>query len=367
MNTFNGLGVNMGNLWRLSNAKSRCISPENFTGAKGAGAMATEGTGAHCATELGQGWKISPSVVIRSGEEFTLAAIDGPGAVQSMWFGGVISRRSILRIYWDHSEHPSVECPLSDFFAYGWSNIREPFKGPFAPLNSLPVVVNPNKGMNCFWEMPFRQHCRITLENRDSQDMVSYYHINYILTDVPDDAAYFHAYFYRTNPVPYMQDHVILPKISGKGHYVGTALTIGLNGPGNWWGEGEVKFFIDGDEAFPTICGTGTEDYFGGSYDWEVDGRYMTYSTPYMGMYHVDQSDGLYAHQQRFAMYRWHVTDPIRFEQDLKVTIQDLGWRVTGSEYAVRQDDIATVAFWYQTLGEQTLPPIQSSRELEIF
>lgn len=366
MNEFNGLGMNMGNLSLLSGARSRCISPENFTGEKGKGGMATEGTGAKPAEGLGQGWKVSPSVLIGSGEEFTLADIDGPGALQSFWFGGVISRSSILRIYWDHLEFPSVECPLSDFFAYGWSNVKDAFKGPFAALNSLPIAVNPNRGMNCFWEMPFRKHCRVTLENRDIREMVCYYHINYVLTEVPEHAAYFHAYFHRTNPVPYMQDHIIHPGIKGRGHYVGTAMTIGLNGPGNWWGEGEVKFFIDGDREFPTICGTGTEDYFGGSYDWEVNGEYITYSTPYMGMYHVVQSDGLYAHQQKFAMYRWHIPDPIRFEQDLKVTIQDLGWRNTGSAYLPRQDDISTVAYWYQTLPTEPLPVLQSDADIEI-
>ncbi|OCT12582.1 hypothetical protein A8709_32735 [Paenibacillus pectinilyticus] len=362
MNSF--LGLNQLSL--LSDAKSRCISPENFSGEKGKGGMATEGTGAIPAEGFGQGWKVSPSVVIQPGQEFTLASIDGPGAIQSMWFGGVISRNYILRFYWDHQEHPSVECPLSDFFAYGWSNVSDAFKGPFAQLNSLPVVVNPNRGMNCFWEMPFRKHCRATLENRDTKEMVCYYHMNYTLMSIPDNAAYFHAYFNRTNPVPYMQDHVILPKMTGKGHYVGTAMTAGLNGAGNWWGEGEVKFFIDGDEKFPTICGTGTEDYFGGSYDWEVDGKYVTYSTPYMGMYHVVQSNELYAHQQKFAMYRWHIVDPVRFEQDLSVTIQDLGWRVTGKQYLPRQDDIATVAFWYQELSSTPLPKLQTKDELEI-
>jgi hypothetical protein len=367
MKEFNGLGMNLGNLSLLSKAQSRSISAENFTGEKGKGGMATEGTGAHCARgDLGQGWKVSPSVMIKSGEAFTLADIDGSGAVQSMWFGGMVGRFYIIRIYWDHQEHPSVECPLSDFFAYGWTNIKEPFKGPFTQLNSLPVAVNPNRGLNCFWEMPFRKHCRITLENRDQQDHVCYYQINYTLTDVPDNAAYFHAQFRRSNPLQYKEDHVILDNVSGQGHYVGTAMVVGINGAGNWWGEGELKFYIDGDTDFPTICNTGTEDYFGGSYDWEVDGKYVTYSTPFMGMYHVVQSDGLYASQQRFAMYRWHIMDPVRFEKDLRITVQDLGWRKTGDRYLARQDDIATVAYWYQILPTVPFPKLPEADDLEI-
>lgn len=363
----NGLNMGLGDLYLLSSARSRSISAENFTGEKGKGGMATEGTGADCARDLGIGWKISPSVRIKPGETFTLAEIDGPGALQSMWFGGHVGRHYILRISWDGQDAPSVECPIADFFAYGWAkHLQNPVSGPFYQLNSLPVVVNPNRGLNCFWPMPFRKNCTITIENRSDKDYACYYQINYTLTDVPENAAYFHTQFRRTNPVPYKGVHTILDGVAGKGQYVGTAVFVGLNGAGNWWGEGEVKFYIDGDTDFPTICGTGTEDYVGGSYDWEVDGQYVTYSTPFMGMYQVIQSDGLYNHQQRFSMYRWHIMDPIRFEQDLRVTIQDLGWRNTGGTYLARQDDIASVAYWYQTLPTSPFPTLPEREDLEI-
>lgn len=366
MENFNGLGMNLGNLSLMSSAKSRSISAENFKGEKGKGGAATEGTGKHCARDLGQGWKVSPSVCIQPGSIFTLADIDGPGAILSMWFGGYVGRDFIIRFYWDHQEQPSVECPYSDFFACGWANNDiGPTKGPFAQLNSLPVVVNPNRGLNCFWEMPFRKHCRITIENRGLKERGCYYQINYTLTDVPDNAAYFHAQFRRTNPVKYKQCHTIIDGIQGKGQYVGTALFIGLNGAGGWWGEGEVKFYIDGDTDFPTICGTGTEDYVGGAYDWEVDGQYITYSTPFMGMYQVIQPDGLYVSQQKFAMYRWHIMDPVRFENDLRITLQDLGWRSAG-RYLPRQDDIASVAYWYQTLPTASFPQLPDSDALEV-
>jgi hypothetical protein len=368
---FNGLHMNLGNLPILSKAKTRSISAENFKGEKGKGGMATEGTGAHFARDLGTGWKVSPSVMINPSETFVLADIDGPGAIQSMWITGYVGRDFIIRIYWDHKAQPSVECPLSDFFASGWARTNEtPHKGPHGQISSLPVAVNPNKGLNCFWVMPFRKHCLITLENiHPLQEKVCYYQINYTLTDVPEDAAYFHAQFRRTNPVSYKEDYLIVEGISGKGHYVGTSMFVGLNGANNWWGEGEIKFFIDGDAEYPTICGTGTEDYFGGAYNWEVDGMYTSYTTPYLGMYQVIQPDTLYGSQQRFSMYRWHVMDPIRFESDLKVTIQDLGWRGernSDRRCLSRQDDIASVAYWYQTLPSPPFPKFPERDDLEV-
>ena len=357
---FNGLGMHLGNLSLLSDARSRSISGENPTGERGRGGMATEGPAAHLARDLGQGWKVSPFVVVPPHSRHTLADIEGPGAVQSMWFGRVVSRDAILRIHWDGQQQPSVECPVGDFFAVGW--------GEHVTVTSMPVVVAPDQGLNCFWEMPFRQRALITLENRSDTEMRVYYQINYTLTAVGDEAAYFHAQFRRTNPVPYREVHTIVDGVQGRGHYVGTYLAVGLNGANRWWGEGEVKFYLDGDE-WPTICGTGTEDYFGGAYGWEVDRRYETYSTPFLGMHQVIQPDGLYLSQQRFGMYRWHVMDPVRFESNLRVSIQDLGWRgdpASDSRYLARQDDIASVALWYQALPTAAFPPLGSRDALEV-
>ncbi len=362
MSDFNGLGMHLGNLSRVSKARTRSISAENYTGEKGKAGMATEGTGASCARDLGQGWKVSPSVVVQPGETYVYADIDGPGAIQSMWLSGDIARKGpaarfyILRIYWDGEDQPSVESPVCDFFACPW--------GQYTQINSLPVSVNPNGGYNCFWEMPFREHCRITLENRHREPMVTYYQINYTLTDIPDDAAYFHAQFRRTNPVPYAQPYTIVDGIKGVGQYVGTSMGWGVNNNG-WWGEGEIKFYMDGDGEFPTICGTGTEDYFGGAYDWDVDGHYVTYTTPFLGMHQVLKPDGCYRSQHRHAMYRWHVMDPVRFEQDLSVTIQALGWR-DGGRYLPMQDDMNSVAYWYQMAPHAPFPQLPDVDYLEI-
>jgi hypothetical protein len=357
--SFNGLGCHLGNLSLLSNAQTRSISPENFNGEKGKGGMATEGRGANSARDLGQGWKISPCIEIKPGEVREIANIDGPGAIQQIWMTPTGNwRYSILRIYWDDQEQPSVECPIGDFFATGW--------GTFAPLSSLAVCVNPGSAFNSYWEMPFRKRCRITFTNIGLDAMTLFYQINYALTEVPDNAAYFHAQFRRRNPLPYKEVYTILDGVKGHGHFAGVYMAWGVNNTG-WWGEGEIKFFLDGDGEFPTICGTGTEDYFCGSYNFEnkETKQYQTFTTPYAGLSQVIQPDGVYRSQTRFGMYRWHIVDPVRFQQDLRVTMQALGWR-TGGRYLPLQDDIASTAFWYQTLPTAPFPALPDRDYLEV-
>ncbi|MEE2753679.1 MAG: glycoside hydrolase family 172 protein [Candidatus Latescibacterota bacterium] len=364
MAEFNGLGMSMGNLSRLSSAKSRSISPENFTGEKGKGGMATEGTGANAGRDLGQGWKISPSVRIQPGEIFEMADIKGQGAIQQMWLTPKGHWRfCIIRIYWDDSETPAVECPIGDFFACGWQR--------YAQVSSLAVCVNPGSAFNSYWEMPFRKRARMTVTNIAEDPMTLYYQVNYTLTDVPKNCAYFHAQFRRTNPLPYKDVYTIVDGIKGKGHYVGTYMAWQVNNT-QWWGEGEIKFYMDGDGDFATIVGTGTEDYFCGSYNFDLGkerGGYHEFTTSYAGLSQVIRPDGLYDSQQRFGLYRWHIPDPIRFEEDLRVTIQALGWRTRTSEgrrYLPMQDDISSVAFWYQTLPSSPFPELPDKDYLEV-
>ncbi|HVX28161.1 MAG TPA: glycoside hydrolase family 172 protein [Parafilimonas sp.] len=364
--TFNGINTDMSNIYMTSDAKSRSISPENFTGEKGKGGMATTGTGQNAARDLGKGWKISPSVVIKAHTTFTVAEITGPGAIQHIWMTPTGNWRfSILRFYWDDETTPSVEVPVGDFFGQGW--------GKFAQISSLAVCANPGSGFNCYWPMPFRKKCRITMENIADEDMVLYYQVDYTLTDVPKDAGYFHAQFRRTNPLPYKQNYVLVDSIKGKGQYVGTYMAYGSHNNG-WWGEGEIKFFIDGDTDYPTINGTGTEDYFCGAYDFDTrqknsngteESNYTEFSSPYTGLPQVIRGDGHYQVAQRFGLYRWHIKDPIRFDKDLKVTIQDLGWR-DGGRYLPLQDDIATTVFWYQTEPHNPFPPLPDKDHLEV-
>ncbi len=352
-------------LSRLSDAETRSISAENPSGEKGAGAIAVPDAN-HPARELGVGWKVRPFIDIASLETKEIANITGPGAIQSMWFGGYVGRDLILRIYWDGEETPSVECPLPDFFGLPWvAEGEEGTRGPLVRLNSLPVSVNPNRALNCFWEMPFRGHCRMTLENlHPARPHGIYYQINYTLTDVPEDAAYFHAQYRRTNPLPYGIPYTILEGVTGPGHYVGTVMGWGINN-NRWWGEGEIKFYMDGDSDYPTICGTGTEDYFGGAYDWDVDGKYETYSTPFLGMHQVIRPDGMYSAQHRHALYRWHIMDPVRFKSDIRVTIQALGWRSEGRFYP-GQHDICSVAYWYQAEPHAAFPTLPDRNGLEV-
>ncbi len=362
--TFDGLGLCLSSLSRLSRAVTRSISAENPTGGKGQGGMATEGTGAVAARELGCGWKVSPSIHIPPRTTVTLADIDGAGAIQHIWLtlNPALWRRLVLRFYWDDEVTPSVETPVGDFFCNGW--------GVRCNVASLPVAVNPAGGFNSYWEMPFRRRARLTLENLSSDEARDiYYQITYTLTEVPPDRAYFHAQWRRSNPVKPLEVHTLLAGVRGQGHYVGTYLAWGVNNTG-WWGEGEIKFYLDGDAEWPTICGTGTEDYFGGAFDFEhPKGQYGVYSTPFLGLPQVIQPDGLYQSQQRFGMYRWHILDPIRFQEEIRVTIQDLGWRspIEGhSRYLPRQDDIASTAFWYQAEPHAPFPELPDMNGLEV-
>mgnify|MGYP004532122089 FL=1 len=356
---YDGLNNSINNLFRLSDSQTRSISSENVTGEKGRGGMAETGPGSGAARDLGRGWKINPCTWIPAHTTVTLADIDGSGCINHIWCTVTGSwRYQILRIYWDDSETPSVECPVGDFFATGW--------GKYSPISSLAVCVNPGSAFNCYWQMPFRKRCRMTLENIDDREQAIFYQIDYTLTAVPSDAAYFHAQFRRVNPLPYKDVFTILDGVRGKGQYVGTVLSWGVHNSG-WWGEGEIKFYLDGDDDYPTICGTGTEDYFCGSYDFENQAthRYETFTTPYAGLSYVSMADQIFCPGQRFGLYRWHITDPIRFESDLRVTIQALGWR-DGGRYLPLQDDIASVAFWYQTLPAAPFPKLPEKDELEI-
>jgi hypothetical protein len=359
VSSYDGLDSGLNNLYRVSDARTRSISPENLTGEKGKGGMAKVGNASDAARDLGPGWKVNPFVIIEPGKTFTLGEIDGAGAIQHIWMTPTGNwRYSILRLYWDGETEPSVEAPVGDFFAMGW--------GRYAPISSLPVCVNPGSAFNAYWVMPFRKKTKITIENLDDKPVRFYYQIDYTLTRVAADAAYFHAQFRRVNPLPYKQVYTILDGIKGKGQYVGTYMAWGVNSNG-WWGEGEIKFYLDGDQEFPTINGTGTEDYFCGSYNFENSEKhqYQEFTTPYAGLIQVLKPDGLYQSQQRFGLYRWHIPDPVRFDSDLRVTIQALGWR-SGGRYLPLMDDIASVAYWYQMEPHGRFPKLPSKDQLEV-
>ena len=210
--------------------------------------------------------------------------------------------------------------------------------------------------------MPFRKRARVSLENRGEKAVAVFFQINYCLGDVPDDAAYFHAQFRRSNPTEGSL-HTILDGVRGKGHYAGTYFAWRCRN-WIWWGEGEVKFYIDGDTEYPTICGTGTEDYVLGSHNFEILGKkkFWVYNTPYAGLIQADEAkekDGVSA----FGLYRWHIADPVRFNEDLRVTVQDIGW--APGPYVKQCSDIATTAFWYQTEPHAPFPALPSNELMD--
>jgi len=261
----------------LRRVQTRSISPENLTGSPGRGGRATEGTGARAGRDLGPGWKLSPSVAIPGGVTFDLARIEGPGRISHLWITTHRHhwRTLVLRAYWDGAEEPAIEVPYGDFFASGW--------GQFAQVSSQPVAANPNGGFNCYWPMPFASGAHLTIENTSAAEVVVYYQVTYEVGAEPTGEGYLHAQWRRSNPLAEKTPHILVEGVAGSGHYVGTYLAWGVNSPG-WWGEGEMKFYLDEDEEFPTICGTGTEDYFGGAWNFDVPGQgYVPYSTPTWG------------------------------------------------------------------------------------
>lgn len=330
-------------------ANNRMVSPENPAGEKGKGAMAIPNPSdpdlpfSEAAVDLGQSWKVRPFIKVKPHSTVTMMDVAGPGVIQHIWMATASDwkgngRASVLRFYWDGETTPSIEVPLTDFFAVGHEL--------FAPVNSATVVVLPKSAMNCYWPMPFRKHARITFTNDSDKELgLLTYQIDYLETSVPGNAGYFHAQWRRAVSER-SRPEVTLLEAKGEGRYVGTFLAWTQLSDG-WFGEGEVKFYLDGDTKYPTLAGTGTEDYFGGSY-----GFPETYSTPYIGctLSHKGQ-DG----PPKWSLYRWHVMDPISFHRDLKVTIQTLGWW-PNRRYQPLADDVASVAFWYQSEPHASFP-----------
>ena len=358
------------NLARLTGYSTRLFTAENVNGERGKGGMADPAAGipeeasrlgqlpdllSDQARELGQKWKIRPCVTLPKNSTITLVDADGQGSIGHMWFtmDYKLNRDVILRVYWDGEEEPSVESPIGDFFC-------QPFHR-YHPVTSVPINVNPTGGMNCYFPMPFKKHVKITATNLlERSDVTLFYAVSMIERPVGDDEGYFHAKFNRTHNTN-GQDYVILDGVKGHGQYVGTAIGWQQNSEG-WWGEGEVKAFIDGDGEFPTYVGTGTEDYFGGA--WGFVGNF---TAPFLG--YKDLSNYLDNREtnrvgNRHAMYRFHIPDPIYFQESLKVTIQAIGWRSEG-RFLPLCDDICSVAYWYQDHPHAPFAPLGGRNDLE--
>jgi len=309
---------------------------------------------------------------IEPGETMVLADIRGPAIINHIWLtfndarpnwlesgGSARPDEIVLRMYWDDAEHPAVEAPLGDFFGAGFGLRRA--------LRSIPVQVEGGDGYNTFWQMPFFTRGRITVTNESAKRVRSfYYQIDYTEVDsLPDGTGYFCAQYRQEFPEALGKDYLVLDA-EGQGHYVGTVMSVRSRSP-YWFGEGDARIYVDGD-ARPTIQGTGTEDYFLSA--WGLDEHLF----PYFGVtYMSDDPSNL---GFRASMYRWHVEDPIRFTRSLRFEIEHTGWMSadeteTGAVdgHVEREDDVATVAFWYQvgqpkqftalpSLVERTLPDL---------
>jgi hypothetical protein len=345
--------IDLANLFRKRDGvESRSITAENPDGRRGGGALA-DPKGAGPARDLGLGWKVRPCVTIKAGETATIADIAGQGVIRHMWFtlDQRFYRSAVIRIFWDGQVHPSVQAPLGDLMCNAW-NARQ-------HVLAQPINVNPMGGMNVFFPMPFRRGARITVQNLAQHDLEGFFYaINYTLEQVDADALAFHAFWRRDNPVAYKTEYLIVDGIRGQGQFVGTFMAWQQNSKG-WWGEGEIKMFTDDDGEHPTICGTGTEDYFGGAWGF---GR-ESYTAPYFGFQQVTgRSEDVGC---RMTLYRFHVYDAVFFKSRLKVTMQALGWRSEG-RFLPLQDDISSVAYWYQTLPGAALPPLPGPDGLEV-
>lgn len=351
----------------LKHGRSRAINAENPTGEKGSGGKA--------ASNLGVGRKGSPCLCdLMPGSTVILADIRECGVIRHIWMtvdhktteaDCFVLRDLVLRMYWDEEETPSVEVPLGDFFCCGF--------GQECLVNSVPIMVAPSRGMNCFFSMPFKRRALITLENQHRNPIPAFfYQVDYCLYDeLPEDTEYFHAQWRREKLTTLGQDYTIVDGIKGSGTYVGTYLALSVL-ERYWWGEGEVKFYLDGDTVYPTICGTGMEDYVGGSWSFASysGGKTVenTYCTPYMGYPFYSRHDQLVYNAYHNddcppmrGFYRWHLPDPIFFEEDLKVTVQQIGVRHGG--LFERQDDLSSVAYWYQKENHAAFPALLSAKE----
>lgn len=357
----------LGSMPYLIHGRSRAVNAENPTGKKGGGGMA--------AGPLGKGRKGSPCLKnIAPSETVVLADIAGTGVINHIWItvdektseaDCFVLRDLVLRMYWDEEAFPSVETPLGDFFCCGF--------GKSCDVSSMPIVVAPSKGLNSFFSMPFRNHARITIENQHRNEIPAlFYQIDYCEYDrLPETVEYFHAKWNREAVTVKGQDYVILDHVKGRGTYVGTYIALQTL-QRYWWGEGEVKFYIDGDKEYPTICGTGMEDYFGGSWSFAKQGEgrmtEQNYSTLFMGYPYYSSRDDLIQNPYHNddcppmrGLYRFHIPDPIFFEEELKVTVQQIG--VCHRGLFERQDDVSSIAYWYQCEPHTAFEPILSPEE----
>lgn len=309
---------------------SRSICFENPTGAPGQGGQA--------ASNLGPTRKGKPSIDFKAGQTVQLCDIEGPGTIRHIWMttnkAPTNLRSLVIRAWWDDQDHPSIECPIGDFMGFAHGKVQA--------YDSAVHSLGENAGMNIWLPMPFTRRARITLTNEGKGNVPLFYQIDYTIADRhPRDVGRLHCLFRRENPTTLKQDFEILPKRTNKGRYMGAVIGIRNLHPDQWWGEGEIKVYMDGDTEFPTLCGTGSEDYVGLSYGIQ--------QTPYL-------YNGCSLNQKNFiSMYRWHLPDPIVWQKECRITIQQIAWK---NGLAETQDDWSCSTFWYEPVPSAALDPL---------
>lgn len=323
------------------------ISGENPTGGKGCANIPFDHQ--NCDT-LSSKLKVHPFITAEPGETITLADISGEGSINEFFFttdcnvhNGCKYSKLILRCYWDDETVPSVECPIGAFFANAFDENQH-------QVESLPVVDLPRNAYSAYWTMPFKKRAKLTLTNEnESRTGIIAYRVLYQLYPLPEDMMYFHARYRTAVTIETEPVYTILDGVSGKGTYVGTYLAWRAKNP-NWWGEGEVKFYIDGDREYPSLSDNGSEDYFGGSFGFSTFNSTNclndehTYSTPFLGVpLFVNDGSGI----RKISMYRWHILDSIGFFENIKVTIDTISLQ-PGQGLVPISDELSSVAYWYQ-------------------
>jgi hypothetical protein len=328
---------------------SRSISFENPTGAKGQGGMA--------ASALGVGRKGAPCRFIAPGETVQLCDIAGRGVIRHIWMTTGGEQNNLLglvvRAWWDDQPHPSIEAPLGNFFGVTFGLARgQSYQSAVHSANMGQGVGIQAAGMDIYLPMPFTTRARMTISNDSSNALPLYYSIDYTLGDpVPQNVGRLHVLYRRENLTTLTRDFEILSRSNCHGRFIGCMLGIRAIGPG-WWGEGEFKVYLDGDTNFPTICGTGSEDYIGQSWGLQHE-QHLYAGTSYL--------KGNFQ-----AIYRWHLRDPLYWQKDIRATIQQIGIRNTpagGLELWERSDDVCTTTFWYEPVPSAPLPPLPGLTE----
>jgi len=289
-------------LYELPNdVNTRWVSFENLTGGKGKGAMQNRGA------------KGNASEWIKAGDSKVLMDYSGAGVINRIWMTIIDRNPKALRaikieMYWDGATKPAVSVPLGDFFGIGL--------GRMTAFQSALFTDPEGKSFNCYIPMPFKRHAKIVFVNESQQNQLLFYDVNFSTLSKPtNNIAYFHAYWSNNDGAKLGEDFEILPKVKGKGRFLGTNLSViadKIYGD-TWFGEGEVKTYLDGDTNYPTLAGSGTEDYIGSA--WNLG----AFSQLYQGAPIVDKQ------KKQYAFYRYHIPDPIYFHTDCRVTIQQMG------------------------------------------